>query len=84
MILAVYSVMIMSRFFICSFTVEQLNSCGLFYQRFFSVQLGDSLDSIGNFWLSNKRNGILNMITAAAIWSFGNSEINYASRIFHG
>jgi len=34
----------------------------------FYVQLSDYIDSVGKFWLSNKRNGILNMCTSA-IWS---------------
>jgi hypothetical protein len=29
----------------------------------FEVHLGGSLGSIGKFWLSNKRNGVLNMFT---------------------
>lgn len=30
--------------------------------------LGGSFDDIGKFWLSNKRNGVLNIITSAALW----------------
>ena len=37
--------------------------------KIFDVQLGNSLDSIGKFWLSNKRNGILNLFTLAGFWS---------------
>ena len=35
----------------------------------FGIQLGNSLDNIGKFWLSNKRNGVLNICTYAAVWS---------------
>ena len=35
----------------------------------FGIQLGNSLDNIGKFWLSNKRNGVLNICTSAAVWS---------------
>ena len=35
----------------------------------FDVQLGGSLESIGKFCLSNKRNGVLNMFTSATLWS---------------
>lgn len=37
--------------------------------KVFQVQLGGSLDSIGRFWLSNRENGVLNMISSAAFWS---------------
>ena len=33
------------------------------------VNLGGSFESIGQFWLSNKRHGLVNIITAAALWS---------------
>jgi hypothetical protein len=33
------------------------------------VQLGGTLDNIGKFWLSSKRNGVLDMCTSAAFWS---------------
>ena len=34
-----------------------------------STQLGGSLDNIGQFWLSNERNCIINMCTSAVCWS---------------
>jgi hypothetical protein len=37
--------------------------------KIFQVHLGDSLDSVGRFWLSNKQNGVLNMVSSAAFWS---------------
>jgi hypothetical protein len=33
------------------------------------VNLGGSFESIGQFWLSNKRHDLVNIITAAALWS---------------
>jgi hypothetical protein len=33
------------------------------------VQLGGTLDNIGKFWLSSKKNGVLNICTSAAFWS---------------
>jgi hypothetical protein len=40
--------------------------CGL--SDIVGVHLGSSLDNIGNYWLSSKRNGILNMCSSAAFW----------------
>jgi hypothetical protein len=37
--------------------------------KIFDTQIGESLDSIGRFWLSNKRNTVINMISSAACWS---------------
>lgn len=35
----------------------------------FDIPLGNALDSVGTFWLSNKRISVLNMITSATLWS---------------
>lgn len=35
----------------------------------FDIHIGCSLDEIGKFWLSNKRNCVLNMVIGAALWS---------------
>lgn len=34
----------------------------------FDISLGDSIESIGKLWLSNKRNGVLNVFTSASLW----------------
>jgi len=64
----------------CLFCEEQESVNHLFFEcavarrlwavlsSIFDVQLGGSLDSISKFWLSNKRNGVLNMFTSAAVW----------------
>jgi hypothetical protein len=33
-----------------------------------SVELGSKLENIGKFWLSNKKHGVLSMVTSAALW----------------
>jgi hypothetical protein len=32
------------------------------------VRLGGPLDSIGKFWLSNKKNSVINIFTSATFW----------------
>ena len=36
--------------------------------KIFGIQLVTSFEDIEKFWLSNKRNGILNVFTSAAAW----------------
>ncbi|KAG0536912.1 hypothetical protein BDA96_03G102500 [Sorghum bicolor] len=32
------------------------------------VQLGSSVDSVGKYWLSNKKNGVINAFSSATLW----------------
>ena len=50
------------------FTCAVARQMWVVLSRTCEVQLGDSFESIGRFWLSNKRNGVVNIITSAAIW----------------
>lgn len=57
---------------ICFFSCAVAHQVWAVMSRIFGVQLGDSLESIGRFWLSNKSNGVLNIKTvqkwAITLW----------------
>jgi hypothetical protein len=48
------------------------------------VDLGDSFESIGTCWLSNKRRLVTNIVSSATYGVFGNYEMICAFRMVHG
>jgi hypothetical protein len=43
--------------------------CWTVISNIVGVTVGNDLAVIGQFWLSNKRNGLLNIVTSAVLWS---------------
>jgi hypothetical protein len=43
--------------------------CWTVISNIVGVIVGDNLATIGQFWLSNKMNGLLNIVTSIVLWS---------------
>lgn len=43
--------------------------CWVLISEIIEVSVGGNMVNIGKFWLSSKRNGLLNIVTSVVLWS---------------
>lgn len=65
MIVVACFVVSMNQCNICPLIVLWPNSFGVCFLIYLNI--GGSLDDVGKFWQSNRRHGLLNMVTSAAL-----------------
>jgi hypothetical protein len=54
---------------ICFFDCVVAKRCWVLIFEIIEVSVGENMVNIGKFWLSSKRNGLLNIVTSVVLWS---------------